>query len=279
MTTASAAVLGPDVAVAEHPSPLVAYADLPSRWAVSVERLADGVRVVVPPVPSWRRLGAGFFVGGAILAVFLAIIVAASYGAGEWAPLVFNGIPYGGGLLWVILAARYRLRRRIALEVTGATVSATYLTGRRGVRRMEWPREKVAEIKLNSSSGKLIVRVAGVAFVELYLGPNRELNAYVAETLAGALREPLRARPVDPAPEDDAAQAPADVGTTGPSRDGVRSRTTRRWLLAAAAVMAVGGGSMMFFEPPLGPPGFYLLLFAAAPVGIAMGTQDKDFYV
>jgi hypothetical protein len=252
------------------PAPPLPYADLPSRWGVTVERLPDGVRVVVPPVPGWRRLGAGFFVGGSILAVFLTIIVATSYSAGDWAALVINGILYGGGLVWVVLAARYRLRRRVVLEVTRDTVAATHLSGGKPRRRVAWPRAKVLEIKLNSSNGKLIVRIAGADFVEMYLGPNRELNAYVAEVLAAALREPVR-----PASSD--AGSESDTGTEG-SFDGVRSRAWRRVLLVIAGVMLTAGVVLMVVPVTAAPLGFYLLIFASAPAGIALGTRERAFY-
>ena len=272
MSTAAAAAI--PVVPPEEPKPLLPYADLPSRWGVTVERLPGGVRVVVPPVPGWRRLGAGFFVGGALLAVFLTIIGASLYRASEWGPLVFNAILYGGGLLWVVLAARYRLRRRIVLEVTRGTVSATYLTGRNNARRMEWPRAKVAEIKLNSSNGKLIVRVAGVSFVELYLGPSPQLNAYVADVLATALREPVGADALAAA----LAAAPPGSAEGRPGFDGVRSRAVRRALLALCAVVAATGIGMLFLPLPYSAIGVYVTMFAIVPAGIALGTHEKDFY-
>ena len=269
-TAAGAAVLPGNLTPPPTASTLLPYADLPSRWGVTVERLPEGVRVVVPPVPGWRRLGAGFFVGGAVLAVLLTIIVATSYRAGDWAALVINGILYGGGLVWVVLAARYRLRRRVVLEVTRDAVAATHLSGGKPRRRVEWPRAKVLEIKLNSSNGKLIVRIAGADFVEMYLGPNRELNAYVAEVLAAALLEPVR-----PASSD--AGSESDTGTEG-SFDGVRSRAWRRVLLVIAGVMLTAGIVLMVVPVTAAPLGFYLLVFASAPAGIALGTRERAFY-
>lgn len=274
MSTANAAATPP--VLLPNPAPPLPYADLPSRWGICVDRSPGGVRVVVPPVPSWRQLHIGFFVGGGILALFVATGAFITFRTADRGPLVANSIMYGAALLWVILAAWHRLRRRIVLEVTRSTVSATRLSPRGAGRRVEWPREKVAEIKHNPSNGKLVIRVAGVAFVELYLGPNRELNAHVADVLAAALREPPRAEATAAAagepPLGAAAGTPAAV-------DGVHSRGGRRALLAVAALMAVAAVVMMFLPFPAGVIGGYLLLFAAAPVGIALGTQEKDFYV
>ena len=248
------------------------YADLPSRWGVSVEKLADGVRVVVPPVPGWRQLHAGFFVGGAMLALFVAFGAYIAYQERDWTPLVGNGILYGGGLLWVILGAWHRLRRRVTIEINGRTVSVTHLSGRGPGRPVEWPRAKVSLIKLNAGNGKLVIRVTGVAFVELYLGPNRELNGYVANLLAAALREPVAAAPVE-APQPPAMRVERIGG------DGVASRRAKGALLALAAVMAAAGVIVMLLPFPGAPAGIYLLIFSMAPVGIALGTQDKEYYL
>ena len=270
MGTANAAAAGAGaVVLPDSVTPALPYADLPSRWGVSVERFADGIRVVVPPVPSWRQLHAGFFVGGSILAFFIAFTGFIAYQEKDPATLIGNGILYGGGLLWVVLAARYRLRRRIVLEVARDTVSATHVSGRGNGRRVEWPRAKVAEIKLNPTNGKLIIRVAGTDFVELYLGPNVRLNAYVADLLATALHAPVG--PATAFGNDDAA-------AVRPGFDGVRSAPLRRVLVGVAGVMAVAGIVLMFLPLPGPPLGMYLLIFASAPAGIALGTHERDFY-
>ena len=198
-----------------------------------------------------------------------------AYATRDWAPLVGNGVVYGCGLLWVVLAARHRLRRRVALEVSSRTVARTCLSGRGPGRRVEWPRTRVREIKFNSSNGKLIIRVTGVAFVEVYLGPNRELNRHVADILSAALRSPLPAEPVTAA--EAARHLHADAGET--LHSGVRSRGLRRALLTLSILMAAAGLVMVFLPLPMHAIGFYVLIFAVAPAGIALGTQEKDFYV
>lgn len=149
-------------------------------------------------------------------------------------------------------------------------MTATYLSGGKPRRRVVWPRAKVVEIKLNSSNGKLIVRIAGADLVEVYLGPNRELNAYVADVLGAALREPVR-------PASSGAGNESGAGTAA-SFDGVRSRAWRRVLLVVAAAMAAAGIVLLVSPVTAAPMGFYLLVFASAPAGVALGTRERAFY-
>src|SRR5688572_12526807 len=85
-------------------SPILDYADVPNRWGV-VCQFHDGMmRVVVPPLPSWRHLSKGFLVGGAVLAV---VVVVISYNVvvGSVTDGVGALIAYGGGLFAVALSA------------------------------------------------------------------------------------------------------------------------------------------------------------------------------
>src|SRR5689334_8422089 len=104
------------------------YADLPARWGVAVERDADRLRIVVPPIPGWRHLATGFHVSILLLAAITAAygaalvralvrgptrpdeIMAYSMGASVW------GLP----LLIVVAIAMQRLRSRAVLEVDSA---------------------------------------------------------------------------------------------------------------------------------------------------------------
>ena len=90
--------------------------------------------------------------------------------------------------------------------------------------------------------------------------------------MAAALREP-------PSADRIAAAAVGDgAGETRHAFDGVRSRRLRRALLAVAALMAVAGVVIMFLPVTAAPLGMYLLIFASAPAGIALGTQEREFY-
>ena len=184
------AATSPDVIAASAgpaPLPLLAYADLPSRWGVAVQQLADGVRVVVPPCPGWRHLGTAFHVGPAVLAFLVVAGALASFSTGDLAPLLGNMLVYGVALVCVVALAFDRLLRRLVFEVTANEVTVTRVSGFAPARRLGWPRHRVARIKINRHNGKLLFWVTGVTIVEWYVSPNRELTAFVADTLADAL--------------------------------------------------------------------------------------------
>lgn len=221
------------------------YADLAGRWGVSVEYSTDRVRVVVPPVPSWRHLGKGFHIGIAVLA---AINVAWWVGAavGRRVPLevlVWNCAIYGVPLLILLLIAAGRLRRRTVIEVSAAEVSVCSVGPRGDIRRRSWSRPLVSEIKLNRMNGKLLIRVAGNDLVEVYLAPNRELNAAVADVVAAALNDVPAMRLIPP----------ADL--PGPAPHGSETTLRRPLLVIASAVLFVTAVCLMFLPSPPGSSG------------------------
>jgi hypothetical protein len=107
--------------------------------------------------------------------------------------------------------------------------------------------------------------------LELYLGLNREMNAYVAAVLSEALHGPVRAL---------AASAPTGVDKHDASAGEPRiSSFARRALLTLATLLGLTG-AVLFCLPPAGPAiGFYVLMVAGVPAGIALGTQKKEYYV
>jgi hypothetical protein len=74
---------------------------------------------------------------------------------------------------------------------------------------------------------------------------------------------------------NDADQAHAEARE---AFDAAGSRLLRRVLLALSILMAVAGLVMLFLPLPMRAIGFYVLIFAAAPAGIALGTQERAFY-
>jgi hypothetical protein len=249
---------------------VVPYADLPARWGVSVVRSPGAVRVVVPPVPSWRHLGGGFH---ASIAVLSAIVVCWLYGC-----VVLDRVPpdvlipqvvtYTVPLAIVIAVAVMRLRRRIVVSVTGSLVGIGIMDRRGKGRWGSWPRRDVTEIKINPFNGKLLFRIKGGGLVERYLGPNAEVNRAVAETLAGALRDVPVAEPTGAG--DEWAVPPADP---------VAARRNRRLLLAGGVTMFVAGVIMFLMPFPIGVLGSYVLLGSVVPFGIAFGTREREYYI
>src|SRR3954464_15058866 len=186
-------------------APALPYADLPARYGVAVEPVGDGERVVVPPVPGWRHLHAGFHIAFVALGGVLALIGCISYASGEPTMLV-GGCPYAVALVCVAGVALGRLCRRIVFDVTADQVRLAFVTGGRVSRHVSWPRAAISQIKLNPFNGKLLIRITGKDLFELYLGPNTEVNQLVADTLAAALMAPIeKASPsvVRSVPEED----------------------------------------------------------------------------
>jgi hypothetical protein len=149
----------------------------------------------------------------------------------------------------------------------------TDLTSAKVERRRSRPRSAVSEIRLDSNRAKLLVRVSGVAIVEFYLGPNPALNAFVATTLNDALQSPVIGAAAAP---DHSSETSFDHPVDAPTKPA--SKRYRRLLLSLAAVLVLAGAVMMFLPFPWPVIGIYVLLGSVAPVGIALGTQDKEFY-
>lgn len=168
--------------------PLLPYADLPARWGVAVERSPTSVRVVVPPVPGWRHLHKGFFIGFAAFGALLLAETASKWNVAGPQALWSALMSYGTALAFGVALAVQRLRRRTIIEVSDKMVSVRFLPSRRPTRYMSWPRDAVSEIRLNPFDDMLLIRVTGVDLVEVYLSPNREVNEAVAGMLAEALK-------------------------------------------------------------------------------------------
>jgi hypothetical protein len=245
--------------------PVLPYTDLPARWGVIAKCGQDGVRIIIPPVPSWRQLHRGFFIGAAVLGAIVVTISINVIRTGDVGVIPAIAI-YGIGLFFVILAAANRLTRRLIFQVNSGELSLETVGGWSGRRRGVWPLRDVGEIKFNPSNKKLLLRITGRDLVEYFVSPDVRVTQWVAEQLARALREqpftptwPLASDVHDPA-------------------DGARSPMRRSMLLALGVSMCAGGVLMMFFDLPWPVLGIYVLLFSAAPFGIALGTRPPKKY-
>jgi hypothetical protein len=175
------------------PNATLAYADLPARWGVSVERTAQSLRLVIPPVPHVKDLPRAYLIGTALLAAFVTffavIALTRSSPALDDRALV-STVVYGSVLLLLIWHGWTRLSRRVALEVSASVLSIAHLArGGRVVSRTSWPRHQVGGAKYNPSSRKLTIRIIGINLVDVYVSPNRIVTEWVARVLDDALRE------------------------------------------------------------------------------------------
>src|SRR5687768_9073869 len=104
-------------------APMLPYADLPARWGVSVERSDKLVRVVVPPVPGWRHLHKGYFIGFTLLAAYMLGNLVPAIRRGEFYMVLPTVATWGTALAFGVAAAVRRLRQRTVVEVTDTMVS------------------------------------------------------------------------------------------------------------------------------------------------------------
>jgi hypothetical protein len=244
------------------------YADLPSRWGVTREQTPAGLWVVVPPVPSLRYLVKSH--GWAVIPLGVALTLATTTfffqsPAHEPAVLPLIGF-YGSLFVLVTWHAWRRLRTRTVFRVTHDELTITLMSpGGRG-RTVTWPRREVTDVKVNSYSGQLLVRAHGREMVEYKLSPSREVTEWVAEAVNAAV--------IDGKFEPDAGDAGPTKLLTTPFATG-RARS----ILSAAGTCLVLGGALLLLVPGIQPFGLLLMIVAAVPLGMALGTQNKEFYV
>jgi hypothetical protein len=248
----------------ESPAPVLPYADGVSDDGVAVVRYPDLLRVIVPPVRRLRDLGKGYLFGAIYLLYAL---------VGTTAPIVFNRQRWSGdyfnaafyavaSLLFALFAAE-RLRRRLVFEVTHSHFNLVF-HGLLGTQRRTWPLTAIREARLNQFTKQLIV-IRGEGALEIYLGFDAAANQRVADELSAAIVNP-------PEPSDMPAQrrsTPAPVVSN-------RLVATRRICMGISlAIIVLAIWAMM----QVGIVAYPLLFFAAVPLGIAFGTQEKEYYI
>jgi len=244
----------------EQAPPVLPYADLPARWGVAIIRDGDRLRVIVPPLGSWRQLSKAIFISSAILAFFgsLFAYMAIEQRSLEPVPdMIFCAL-----VVFILMAvAFYRLHRRVILDLTAPELVVRTIVPLLSPTARRWPRADVTEIKRNPSSGKLLIRIRGQDFVEFYLGRDEEMTEHIGEVLREELRRPS-----------------AVLGRLVQGEHERVAATRRRQLIAATFVMLFVAVALMFLGFPWAIFGYYLLLLSGAPAGMALGTQEKDYY-
>jgi hypothetical protein len=232
------------------------------QWGVSIIQSERGLRVIVPPISSWRQLHKGYFFGGAILAFYTAMGCLVFIRDREPAAIP-SMIFCVGGFITVVLMAFYRLHRRLIFDISPETVSVSRIGPfMSGVHR-SWPRADVIEIKHNrSNSDRILIRVKNADLVEIFVTPRRELAQWLGQTLSDA----LQSTPVTVVTQRHLAQPAISVGS-------------RNVLQAIAIAMGAAGLITCLLPAPWFSIGMFLLMLASVPAGLAVGTQDKDFYL
>lgn len=243
-------------------------AGFPSGSGAAVERSTNLVRVTIPPVKSWRRLGLRFHIGIALLASMFSFWCIAGFKPDglSWDIALPNALMYGSSLGIVLFLALQRLKRRTVIEVSPTHVRLGAFSPGGSGRWACWPRRDVIDIKINGSNGKLLIRVRESDLVERYLGPDDAFNSAAVAAVAEALAE----LPVSDSTLPDPAEQTLPL-------DGSPAR--RLFWQTVGVAMIVGGVVLLFIPGPVGVIGCYILIGSCIPFGILYGTQNKKFWL
>jgi hypothetical protein len=252
------------------PTTVLPYGDLPTRWGVTSEKHATGLRIVIPPVPGWRHRPKTY--GLIVLPLYglcatgFNCIVDSSATDGALPALLMHGVIVAG----IVAEALWRLSRRTIIDVTAEEL-AIAVVNRAGVgRRTVWPRPSINEVKINLSSGKLLIRIPGKDLVEYFISSNAQVTAWVAEKVSAAIFQETF-QPVGeglPFPEVSDKKDPFAVG--------VALGIGGLLLMGAGPIVAVFTSGNRSDWYCLGAcSGLAVLVMAA---GITAGTQERDFY-
>lgn len=257
----------------DAPIATLPYADLPTRWGITVDRTPESLRVVIPPVPSIKELPRGLLFGMVTVATLLAMIVVITFNTpgprrDDPMGLYVNLGIYGGILLIQIVIAWARLSRRLVIELDSSSFKLRRVSrSGRAISERTWPRQQIGGVKYNPSNGKLLVRIIGIDMLDIDVSRKREVTEFVASTLDDALREIAPSQALQPAAWDSLTWVSPPL----------RNAVARRTLVGITCVMIVGG--MVLLASPLAALGIILLIASVAPVGIALGTQKKEDYL
>src|SRR5258708_24415404 len=251
--------------------PIFKYADLAARWGVSSQRLPQGLRVVVPPVPGWRYLPRWYSVVCTITTIFtlfpLAVTIAENRPVTEVLPPI---IMFGPTTLIILTLGLWRLHERTIIDVTHDELAIIMLGPWRCSRRAAWPRKKIIDIKRNLGNNKLLIRITGEDYLEYFLSANPQVTQSVADEVAHSVFHDT----FDPASPADAFSLPTPRWQTRRLALILTGIVAAALLILASILIRVGGD-----WAPLGVILFFLVfLVTTVTAGITLGTQDKDFY-
>lgn len=251
--------------------PTLQYADLPSRWGISVQRLPAGLRVIVPPVKSWRYLPRGYLAAVLICGGMSCWFIWMALGPqGREPGLVPNAIIYGCIGLGILAKAVWRLRHQIVFDVTREQLTVASLDPWGRGERTSWQKREIGDVKFNPYNGKLLIRITGDDLLEYPICPQREVTRWVAETVRSAVFDE------EFAPSQAPGGGLADFPAPRPPAHG---RAVRYALAIVLAMGVVAGLVLLCFGQPIGMPALIVSLLGLVIIcGLTYGTQEKEFF-
>ena len=166
--------------------PMLPYAASLARDRVSVERGPNFLRVISPPVGSWRKISRGYHVGIGLLGlmVLLTLLSAISGPTAEDRRAALHVMAAYTGILLLVIARAYdRVRRSFVFDVTDRTFSMTRLAPWGPLSARTWQRGAIASVSATPRLGMLAVRITGQDRIDVCLGPDPAATEAVAAAL------------------------------------------------------------------------------------------------
>src|SRR5690242_7734607 len=121
--------------------PMLPYADAPSRWGISSQLRPGGLRIVIPPIRSWRHLPKAYL--GLLFPAFMTafplaqMLTSPGSSRSDFLPPI---IMHGTITLAIIAHALWRMRQRLVIDVTAAQVAVAVVNPSGRGRRAVWAR-------------------------------------------------------------------------------------------------------------------------------------------
>lgn len=232
------------------------YADAATRWGIGFERTDEAAQVILPPVLHVRNLSKGYLVGGAVLLALVVFSAALGMSGRDPGWIVGVGM-YGAPLLIVIAFALRRLTERVVLAVTHDKFSLARVSPGSVGQAAVYPLSRVG-VNVNRYNSKLAIHT-GLDLIELDVAPDSRVTEEVMRFLQAAITDPPSEAPGPIAP---LAQAPSDHGL----------------LIACGVGCGVFALLLLLLGSPWAMLAWLPLLVGMFPLGIAFGTQKKDFW-
>jgi len=253
-------------------SQTIAYEECPLRGGLTFERAHDDrlLRVLVPAPRDWRHLPRAAAVAIVLMAALALLFIAAALR--NWHTDARDALFLNGGLFAVVLAlivlvAHQRLYRTMVFELGGGALTLTTIASDGGGRSMRtWPRDEIADVTVSAATGYLVLRLrGGQEPLEFFVGPRD-----TARQIASALHHALAALP--------AADPPAAIPLESVAGlDALPTRRLRKLLWWGFGLLVAVAALFLMTGHACGAA--YVLMLAAAPAGLALGTGEKDVYL
>lgn len=246
--------------------PILAYDDLLQRPGIACERGDGFVRIVTPSLRRWRRLGPLWkisIIALALWAIWPLLFVFVTPSA-ERLPLLIGSLELCILLVLILIAAMARLSQRFVFEVDRDSFSLTRISfgGRR--HTLVYRRDAIRDIHINPHNRHLFIYIIGQDMIEIPL----TADAGTAEEAVRALDDAMRRNS-----ESIDRTLPKSLISehSSPSSD-----AWRRAMLAISGTLTVLGVALLLAGVPV--VWLLLLIVAAIPAGITLGTQHEKFW-